>query len=94
MGLNQIEYISVIGLIIVIGLIFALLYIYMRNYRVVRINYGLVLILLASILLIYNIFQILELWLNLDHSIDIILLFEVIIEIIVFSIILKISLDH
>jgi hypothetical protein len=93
--LNLIESISVIGLLIAIGLILALLYIYVRNYRVVRIHYGLLLVLLTSLLLLYNIFEITEVWFNLESRlVDIIMLCETIIEIIILSIVLKITLNH
>jgi uncharacterized membrane protein len=94
MAYDLLEYISLFGVVIVIGLVSALLYIYIQNYRQIKVTYGLGLILFATIIIIHNIIKIVE-WVDYeDHVIDMIRLFEIIFEIIAFSILLKISWDH
>jgi uncharacterized membrane protein len=58
MAYDLLEYISLFGVVIVIGLVSALLYIYIQNYRQIKVTYGLGLILFATIIIIHNIIKI------------------------------------
>jgi hypothetical protein len=95
MAVFLVDFLTIIEILIIIGLVSIMLYIYIQNYRAIKVSYSLGLVLFALAIIIDNsiaLFNYIDY--STENTFDMITLFGNLIEILAFSILLKITWDN